>query len=197
MKDLQPESLAELPLEVLDQSGRTLCVLPARDVLRQKLRHRSVAIILRDGRGRLLLTGSPATGWSFSAAAALPAWESGESHAEKLAGLAWPGCRGRFHLIGSCQPCPENGNALAMIFELHVTPVWLDHLAADREKHLLLDHDSLRGLLAMNTGYSLIARDLVCSLRQSGALARRLLGEAWDCSPPDPHQSDMRNQGHC
>lgn len=50
-----PQLLNAPPVEVLDAARRVVAVMPAGDVVRQKLRHRAVAIMLFDEQGRLNL----------------------------------------------------------------------------------------------------------------------------------------------
>jgi isopentenyldiphosphate isomerase len=48
-------------VEVLDPARRVVAVLPAGEVARQKLCHRSVTVLLFDGQGRLALRKKPKT----------------------------------------------------------------------------------------------------------------------------------------
>ena len=57
---------AALFLEVVDERNTPLCVMAEKDVLRQRLRHRAVALLIRDSAGRALLTFRAGRGWGFS-----------------------------------------------------------------------------------------------------------------------------------
>ena len=59
------------------------------DVLRQGLRHRAVGLLVRDARGRALLTHREGAGWGISSFELLPAGQSSESKALELFRKDW------------------------------------------------------------------------------------------------------------
>ncbi|MDE5832769.1 MAG: hypothetical protein K2H64_07285 [Desulfovibrio sp.] len=52
---------------VFDQAGRALCLMPYAAVKRQKLIHKSAALLLNDKQGRKILRLNPANEFGFSA----------------------------------------------------------------------------------------------------------------------------------
>ena len=77
----QPQQQAHPLAEVLDASRRVVAVLPAAEVTRQKLCHRSVTVLLFDGQGRLALRKKPKTPGGRPARWDVPA--HGPVHAEE------------------------------------------------------------------------------------------------------------------
>jgi hypothetical protein len=56
----------EMPLEVLDASGKPLLVMPRNAVLRQKLSHKGVLVCLQDRAGRLFIHRRPPGSFSYA-----------------------------------------------------------------------------------------------------------------------------------
>lgn len=138
--------------EVVDEADRPLCLLPEAALLRQGLRHRAVALLLRDNAGRALLRPDAPSGWDFSSRALPLAFEAVEdccrrllAHDWKLAGLA-P------HALRRVAASPETGMAFLTIFTARVPDATARELAAPGvlapEGLPLLDGVELTGLAA-------------------------------------------------
>lgn len=70
--------------EVLDQDSRPLCLMPPADVARLSLPHKSVALLVSDKRGRLILRLNSKKEFGFVASGFLPAGEAPEDRARAL-----------------------------------------------------------------------------------------------------------------
>jgi len=55
----EPFSVTEPPIEVIDDAGKTLLIMPQAQILRQRLRHRTVLVCLRNAKGLLYLFKRP------------------------------------------------------------------------------------------------------------------------------------------
>lgn len=133
-------------LEVVDKHNTPLCLMSERDVLGQKLKHRAVALLLRDKAGRALFTQRQGYGWDFSSYAVVYAGQAYEAVARTLLQQDWHQGGRRLTLLGVC-PAHENGaRAFTAVYEVRMPVPLLSLLAADRSRHLLLDHDEIQGL---------------------------------------------------
>jgi len=112
---------AKAPLvEVLDHARRVVAVLPADEAVRQKLRHRTVVILLFDEQGRLHLHRSD-TGrgrWDASVRGPVLAGESVQDAATRslFAGLGIHS--ERLRTILELPAVPENANEFMQVFTL-------------------------------------------------------------------------------
>ncbi|MDE7370830.1 MAG: NUDIX hydrolase [Desulfovibrio sp.] len=105
--------------EVVDAADRPLCLLPEAVLLRQGLRHRAVALILRDTSGRALLRPG-ADGWDFSSRALPQAMEATEDCCRRLLETEWhlPGIAPR--VLRRVGACAETGMAFLTIFTARI-----------------------------------------------------------------------------
>ena len=76
-------------LEVVDGRNAPLCIMAEKDVLRQRLRHRATALLIRDSTGRALLSFREGQGWGFSSFAMLRAGQSFEECARDMLQEDW------------------------------------------------------------------------------------------------------------
>jgi len=118
-----PETVTTVPLvEVLDQSRRVVALLPVDEVVRQKLRHRTVAILLFDEMGRLHLRRSDPKSahgrWDASVRGPVLAGESGQDAATRclVSGLGIHS--ERLKPILELPAVPENANEFMQVFTL-------------------------------------------------------------------------------
>lgn len=132
-------------LEVVDNSNMPLCVMRGEDVLRQKLQHRAVGLLVRDRLGRALLTHRPNFGWGFSSFGRLPAGQSSECKAQELFKQDW-NHDGRILPMGISAPGPDNFNAFVALYEGRMPSSLAAAAVRDPDRHMLVDYDELRGL---------------------------------------------------
>lgn len=135
-------------LEVVDKRNTPLCIMAEKDVLRQRLHHRAVALLIRDSAGRALLTFRPERGWGFSSFALVRAGQAFETRALNLLREDWREEGGRLSPLGLCPPCPESRQAFVALFEARLPAALAVQKALDPERNMLLDYDELKGLRA-------------------------------------------------
>lgn len=133
-------------LEVVDCHNTPLCVMAKEDVLRQRLPHRTVVLLVRDRTGRALLTLSD-RGWGFSSYGHVPAGMACESFAQELL-LDWGQEGGRLASLGHMPPSEENDQTFLHLYTVCLPRSVINARAAVRDKHLLVDKDELLGLEA-------------------------------------------------
>ena len=126
---LSPQSPGPALREVVDEADRPLCLLPEASLLRQGLRHRAVALILRDGAGRMLLRPGPA-GWDFSSRALPQAMEATEDCCRRLLEAEWRLAGLAPRVLRRVDACAETGMAFLTIFTARVTEATARVLAA-------------------------------------------------------------------
>ena len=105
--------------EVVDEADRPFCLLPEAALLRQGLRHRAVALLLRDRAGRTLLRPAP-QGWEFSSLALPLAFEAVEDCCRRLLAADWrlPDLNPR--VLRRVEASPETGMAFLTIFTARI-----------------------------------------------------------------------------
>lgn len=135
-------------LEVVDEHNTPLCVMAAKDALRLRLRHRAVALLIRDSAGRALLTFRAGRGWGFSSFAIVSAGQAFETQARSMLREDWREKDGRLWPLGICPPCPESRQAFVALFEARLPAALAAQKALDPERGMLLDYDELKGLRA-------------------------------------------------
>ena len=104
-------------LEVVDGRNAPLCIMAEKDVLRQRLRHRATALLIRDSTGRALLSFREGQGWGFSSFAMVRAGQSFEECARDMLQEDWGEQGGRLLSLGLCPPCRESRQAFVALFE--------------------------------------------------------------------------------
>lgn len=157
-----PASNATLPglREVVDSNDRPVCLLPEAVILRQGLCHRLVALVLRDTRGRVLLTPreSRAGGqeWGPSSLALPFAGEAREDCCRRLLTTDWNLEAARPWLKGVLAPCAESGTAFVALYEARIAPALATALATPSPRlpggAPLPDAEELAGLAANPDG---------------------------------------------
>ncbi|HWR04007.1 MAG TPA: NUDIX domain-containing protein [Humidesulfovibrio sp.] len=122
MPEVQP---APAPLvEVLDQSRRVVALLPANEAARQKLCHRTVAVLLFDELGRLALRRRPKTPagkpgrWDVSVRGPALAGESLQDAASRALKAELGIHAERLRLVLELPAQPENNNEFLHVFSL-------------------------------------------------------------------------------
>lgn len=118
------------------------------DVLRQRLRHRATALLIRDSTGRALLTFRQGLGWGFSSFELVRAGESFEERARAMLRTDWGRENSRIMPLGLCPPHTESRQAFVAIFEARLPAVLAAEKIFDPDRHMLLDYDELKGLSA-------------------------------------------------
>ena len=116
--------------EVVDESDRPFCLMPEALVLRQGLRHRAVALLLRDPAGHALLRTHPRNGWGFSSLALPRARESAEDCCRRLLVTDWDLGTATPRLLRRADACAETGMAFLTLFEARVSAATARMLAA-------------------------------------------------------------------
>ncbi|BAV91780.1 NUDIX hydrolase [Candidatus Desulfovibrio trichonymphae] len=137
-------------VEIVDSRNMPIGIMDYKNVLHQRLPHRTVALLLRDACGRVLLTLQPQSGWSFSSFSHVPAGQSAETRATTTLHDNWNLRSSRIVPIGIFPPCMENRQSFTTFFEARLSAVTAAELAVSTEHHLLLDYDELKG---MNTHF--------------------------------------------
>lgn len=136
--------------EVVDETDRPLCLMPEASLLRQGLRHRAVALLLRDPAGRALLRPQPQNGWEFSSLALPRALEAAEDCCRRLLVTDWDLGTAAPHLLRRADACAETGMAFLTLFEARISAATARALAAPGvmapEGLPLLDGIELAGL---------------------------------------------------
>lgn len=132
-------------LEVVDKNNVPLCVMRKEDVLRQGLRHRAVGLLVRDARGRALLTHREGLGWGISSFELLPPGASSESKARELFTKDWKH-EGRMLPMGVSSAGAESRHAFVSLYEGRMPASLAEAAVRDRDRQMLVDYDELRGL---------------------------------------------------
>lgn len=136
--------------EVVDEADTPFCLMPETLLLRQGLRHRAVALLLRDPAGRMLLRPHPRNGWEFSSLALPRAGEAAEDCCRRLLGTDWGLGTATPRLLRRADACAETGMAFLTLFEARVSAAAARALAApgaaQPEGLPLLDAIELTGL---------------------------------------------------
>ena len=146
---MPPQSVGPALREVVDEAGRPLCLLPEAVLLRQGLRHRAVALAIRDAKGRTLLRPG-AEGWDFSSRALPQAMEAMEDCCRRLLEAEWRLTGLAPRVLRRVDACAETGMAFLTIFTARVPAATARELAAPGvlapEGLPLLDAVELAGL---------------------------------------------------
>ena len=132
-------------LEVVDSNNAPLCIMAKEDVLRQCLPHRAVALLVRDRRGRALLTLGE-QGWGFSSYGQVAAGMSCESSAQDILFHEWSQEGGRLACLGLMPPSASTGLSFLHLYTASLTHSIIKARAMARDRHLLVDQDEMKGL---------------------------------------------------
>lgn len=132
-------------LEVVDNENRPLCIMPDEAVIRQRLPHRAVALLVRDKNGQALLTRT-SQGWCFSSHGRVPAGMACECRAREILLNDWGHEGKQISALGLIAPGPENGETFLRLFTARLPRTVIAASAADQDRHLLVDRDELKGL---------------------------------------------------
>lgn len=138
--------------DAVDEKGRPLCLLPLEEILRQKLNHRSVALLLIDKRNRMVLQAGNDDLYDFSFFGAVPAGISKCEFACQMAFERWK-AENLLPLL-EYRPCPENRYSFCAIFRLPVSNALAEMFASDRQKFLLADSVEIDSLIKFGFGLS-------------------------------------------
>ena len=120
-------------LEVVDGRNAPLCIMAEKDVLRQRLRHRATALLIRDSTGRALLSFREGQGWGFSSFAMVRAGQSFEECARDMLQEDWGEQGGRLLSLGLCPPCRESRQAFVALFEARLPAALAAHVSKELE----------------------------------------------------------------
>lgn len=157
MPSRSPLSLSSLPShssspalrEVVDEADSPLCLLAEGAILRQGLRHRAVALLLRDSGGRALLRPG-ADGWDFSSRTLPHALEAVEDCCRRLLAADWKLESLAPRRLRRVAPSPETGMAFLNIFTARIPAATARELARPGvlapEGLPLVDAEELAGL---------------------------------------------------
>lgn len=134
----ETQPAAALLVEVLDLTRRVVALLPAHEAARQKLCHRTVAVLLFDEQGRLALRRRPGTSagkpgrWDVSVRGPALAGESLQDAASRALKAELGIHAERLRLVLELPAQPENNNEFLHVFSL-TRPDALSSTAQDRE----------------------------------------------------------------
>ena len=135
-------------LEIVDKNNKPFAVMPAGSALRQMLPHRTVAVLLRDKKGRGLFRYQERQQLGFSSFSLVTAGRSCEETALHLCAAEWREEKPRLLSLGTIPPCSENDGAFTSLFEMRLPYERLRRKIEHPDLHLLLDYDELRGVRA-------------------------------------------------
>lgn len=107
-------------LEVTDNMGLVICVLPKKDVLAQNLTHKSVFLNLRGSSGAWILRWREETGFCFAARGEPPAGMSCDDFCASLLSRYASPFPLKPRLYGIHPPAPQNGNSFSHMYEARV-----------------------------------------------------------------------------
>lgn len=116
--------------EVVDQANTPLCLLPEALILRQKLCHRAVALLICDHAGRVLLQPRPGIGWDLSSFALPLAAEASEDCVCRLLREEWKLQEPVPRIINRLEACAETGMAFLTLFSARISSAKARHLAS-------------------------------------------------------------------
>ena len=144
-----PQSPGPALREVVDEADRPLCLLAEAAILRQGMRHRAVALLLRDNAGRALLRPG-ADGWDFSSRALPQAMEATEDCCRRLLETEWRLAGLAPRVLSRVDACAETGMAFLTIFTARIGVATARELALPGvlapEGVPLVDAEELQGL---------------------------------------------------
>ena len=150
LSPIPPHSPGPALREVVDEADRPLCLLPEASILRQGLRHRAVALLLRDSAGRALLRPDAPTGWDFSSRALPQALEAAGDCCRRLLAADWKLDALAPRVLRRVAASPETGMAFLTIFTARIPAATARALAMPGalapEGIPLLDAEELAGL---------------------------------------------------
>lgn len=138
--------------EALDGEGRSLCLLPLEEIRRQKLFHKTAALLLEDRLGRLLLQADSDTVYDFSFFGPVPAFMGKGEFAAQVAFANWK--VEKIFPLWEYPPCPENGQSFGIIFKLPASNALAEMFAQNRQKFLLADSVEIASLIKYGMGLS-------------------------------------------
>lgn len=121
--------LALTSREVVDENNTPLCLLAEESILNQGLRHRAVALLIRDHAGRLLLRPQPDACWGFSSFALPLPGEASEDCARRLLAEEWKLPELAPRPICRVDACAETGMAFLTLFEARISSTQATALA--------------------------------------------------------------------
>lgn len=136
--------------EVVDEANAPLCLMSEMALLRQGLRHRAVALLLRDQTGRALLRPQSPNCWEFSSRALPRAMESAEECCRRLLETEWGLPTLIPRILRRVDACVETSMAFLTLYTAHISNATARALAMpgviDPDGLPLLDAIELAGL---------------------------------------------------
>lgn len=154
LKKNKKQPPVDMHLEVTDNTGTPLLIMPEKQVLRHKLRHKGVIVCLRNLQGQVFLykrpqqPSMPHSGlWSFAASGRVYAGESFYDAAERrleeevaVTGL-------ELTEVARLEPSPQTGNAEAALFMTARCSVLPRIPEPGVQNGMYVDQEELRALL--------------------------------------------------
>lgn len=137
---------------VLDENRRPLCFLSMEEILRQKLCHLRVAILVGDKCGNWLLSIKPPQVYDFSFCEIVPAQFGAEEYASATAMDLWHA--DNLTLARICPPCPENMHSYTYIYKVSLSKSMAALFARDTAKHILADTLEITALMEYGCDFS-------------------------------------------
>lgn len=124
MLEYEPQPLPGPLVEVLDEAQRVVAVMPEPEVVRQKLVHRAMAILIFDDQGRLSLRRgkkkATSTGrWDVPVRGPVLAGESVQDAASRALTATFGTHSERLRPLLELPAQPENGNVFLHVFSLN------------------------------------------------------------------------------
>lgn len=146
------QPVPEAFLEVADAFGKPLLIMPREHVLRQKLRHKAVAVCLRNACGNIFLYKAQYRAathygglWNLAAFGEVLAGESFYDAAERRLAEEIAVTGVELHETARLAPSPQTGNAETAIF-LTTKNSMLPRYDS-RQNGMFVDRDEIRALL--------------------------------------------------
>lgn len=140
----QTRFAANLPplCEVLDAKNRVLCLMAHEEVLRQNLRHRAFAVILKERGGRFILS-RQGENYGFLHYSFLPAGLCAEDAARAAIAAKLGEYEGSPILLGRIGPGPQSRMAITDIYLAELPKTTALNLEDDDRDWLFLKKDEL------------------------------------------------------
>lgn len=135
--------------EVLDNNGKTLALLSAPEIKAQNLRHRSVALLVRNLGIRYLLRISDDV-FGFFAYAPLPAKFAADEFCTELLQAympqPWQKSAESPKFIKIFEPCKKTGNSFVSVFEIAISNAAAQTIANGHSEFLFADYGEITAL---------------------------------------------------
>lgn len=137
---------------MLDENRQPLCLLPQEEILRQKLFHLRIAILITDKRDKWLLSVNSNGIYDFSFCGIVPAHYGAGEYAAFITMERWK--LNTLRPLLAYAPCPENMRAFTYIYKAVLSTSMAEMFAREREKYILADTVEIKSLMNYGSDFS-------------------------------------------